>query len=474
MADSIVGGLFGMTPEMYQAQQNEQALAQSAQLGRLDPFSLARTGLIYGGRQMAGVLGGDSQLKLLSERNAIMRGVDTNDPDALSRAAIELTNKGDIVGAFGATQQAQTLRKQISDISKSAADTQKTLVETAKGNVDLLATTGAVQTLTGMGLDRNKALAVAKDAKLLEVYLTPTTQKAFELGKTGRYTPESLAQYVNTGNIGDLVELDKMNKPTTDWLGAARALQIDAKPKYADYSPEEAQRINQYLLNKDVAKNAAMRPPAQETAFAKTRGELQAKALQEATTNAQSAQAALGTLDNMERLSKSGQLYTGPFAMTLAGANNFLNSIGLLGKEQTRILANSEVYDKNAKDLVMRELDGKLGAQISEADRKFVEARIPQLITSPIARAELIAKLKEIQTGKIDAYKSMNTYANQYGNLNNFDFSQNYMPIQASQSPLAKPSGTTLSPLDQQALDWAKANPRDPRAKQIKDRLGVQ
>ena len=176
MADSIVGGLFGMTPDIYQAQQNEQALAQSAQLGKLDPFSLARTGLIYGGRQMAGVLGGDSQLKLLSERTAVMRGVDTNDPDALSRAAIELTNRGDIVGAFGATQQAQTLRKQISDISKSAADTQKTLVETAKGNVDLLATTGAVQTLTGMGLDRNKALAVAKDAKLLEVYLTPTTQ----------------------------------------------------------------------------------------------------------------------------------------------------------------------------------------------------------------------------------------------------------------------------------------------------------
>jgi hypothetical protein len=243
--------------------------------------------------------------------------------------------------------------------------------------------------------------------------------------------------------LADLVELDKMSKPTTDWLGAARALQIDAKPKYADYTSEEAQRINQYLLNKDVAKNSAMRPPAQETAFAKTRGELQAKALQEVTANAQNAQSALITLNSMDNLSKTGQLYSGPFAMTALGASNFLNSIGLLGKEQIRVLANSEVYDKGAKDIVMKELDNRLGAQISDADRKFVEARIPQLTNSPLARAELIAKMKEFQVGKIKAFDLMNAHANKFNNLNTFDFSQNYMPIQAAQNPLATPSGTT-------------------------------
>ncbi len=48
MADSIVGGLFGMTPESYQQQQNQQALAQSAQLARMSPFELAKTGIGYG------------------------------------------------------------------------------------------------------------------------------------------------------------------------------------------------------------------------------------------------------------------------------------------------------------------------------------------------------------------------------------------------------------------------------------------
>ena len=32
----------------------------------------------------------------------------------------------------------------------------------------------------------------------------------------------------------------------------------------------------------------------------------------------------------------------------------------------------------------------------------------------------------------------------------------------------------TLSGIDQQALDWANSNPKDPRSAQIKQRLGVQ
>lgn len=474
MADSMVGGLFGITPEAYQAQQNRQALADAMQLGQLDPFASARTSLIYGGRQLAGALGAeDPQLRLISARNALLQNVDFSDPQALKDVSLKLAQVGDIQGAYATTQQSNALVKQISDQAKTMADTQKILAETRGKNVDLLATTSAVQTLTSMGIDRDKALAIAKEPKLLEMYLTPSTQKAFDLGKTGKYTAESVARYAISGNMADLDELDKMSKPTSDWLGAARALQIDAKAKYADYSPEEAQRINQYLLNKDVAKNAAMRPPAQETAFAKTRGELQAKALQDVTANAQNATSALIALNNMDALSKSGQLYSGPLAMTAVGASNFLNSIGLLSKEQINILANSEVYDKKAKDLVMQELNGRLGAQISDADRKFIEARIPQLTNSPLARAELIAKMKEIQTGKIEAFKKMNAHANKYDNLNNFDFSQDYMPIQAAQSPLASPSAKQMSPIDQQALDWANANPKDPRSAQIKQRLGM-
>jgi hypothetical protein len=107
MADSIVGGLFG-TPQEYQTEQNRQALAQATQLGQLDPFSAARTGLIYGGRQLAGALGGqDPQLQLISQRNAIMQGVNLNDPEALQEVSSRLAQIGDMRGAYGAAELAQ-------------------------------------------------------------------------------------------------------------------------------------------------------------------------------------------------------------------------------------------------------------------------------------------------------------------------------------------------------------------------------
>ena len=166
----MMANILGITPDAYQQTQQELGRKQAIEFAKLDPYERVNAMAYMQGRNLGTALGGlfgieDPAMKLISTRNAVMRGVDQNDPDALTKAALELTNRGDIIGAFGITQQAQTLRKQITDLAKTAAETQETLVKTAKGNVDLLATTGAVQTLTGMGLERDKALAVAKDPK---------------------------------------------------------------------------------------------------------------------------------------------------------------------------------------------------------------------------------------------------------------------------------------------------------------------
>ena len=48
------------------------------------------------------------------------------------------------------------------------------------------------------------------------------------------------------------------------------------------------------------------------------------------------------------------------------------------------------------------------------------------------------------------------------------------MKAQAEASNVKLPDMTpTMSPVDKQALDWANSNPKDPRAAQIKQRLGV-
>jgi hypothetical protein len=126
MADSMVGGLFGMTPEMYQQQSNQNALKQASELAQLDPFASARTSLIYGGRQLAGALGGgDPQLQLLSQRNAVMKGIDLTDPGSLQEAAQRLSDVGDTQGALGLAQQAAVLKQQQMEANLTGAKYQK-------------------------------------------------------------------------------------------------------------------------------------------------------------------------------------------------------------------------------------------------------------------------------------------------------------------------------------------------------------
>ena len=110
--DSIVGGLFGITPEAYQQEQNQRALGQASQLARMSPFELARTGVGYGANRLAGAIGGalgaeDPQLRLISARNAIMKGDDLTDPEALQQISSRLAQIGDMQGAYGAAELAQ-------------------------------------------------------------------------------------------------------------------------------------------------------------------------------------------------------------------------------------------------------------------------------------------------------------------------------------------------------------------------------
>jgi hypothetical protein len=117
MADSIVGGLFGITPEMYQQQVAQQSLAQGEQLGEMSPDAFGRSMLYAGasqlGRGIGSALGGvDPQLQLISIRNAVMQDVDPNNPVSLQTAIQKLSKAGDQVGALQLTDY---LRKAQSD-----------------------------------------------------------------------------------------------------------------------------------------------------------------------------------------------------------------------------------------------------------------------------------------------------------------------------------------------------------------------
>jgi len=254
------------------------------------------------------------------------------------------------------------------------------------------------------------------------------------------FTSASVAAFAISGNYSDLVL--RPEKATETTKANIKEIGVSAKGDavYLDVNNDE-QFIYKLVDGKSVRQpyagtvdrttakvSATANAPAakQEEEFSKQRGKDQAAALSEASTNARAASQAITSITSMKQLDQTGQLVTGPLANSYVGASNLLASIGLLSKNQVSILTSSQVYDKSAKDLVMQDLGGKLGAQISDADRKFVEDRIPQLTTSAKARTELLDKIEQIQRGKIAYYGKMKAHANKNRNLDDFDFSEVY------------------------------------------------
>jgi len=420
MATDIVGSLFGISPEMYQQQMNRQALQDAVAMQRLSPLeragALTQAGAYMAGQGVGGAFGiEDPMLKMVSTRNALARQFDINSPEGLTQFAQALQQSGDIQGAAQAAGLARQIQGAMVEQAQKAASAQSSMA-TAQKNLFDIGPSGRAQ----------------------------------ELAKTGKFTPESIAASVTAGDVSLLVPIDKFAKPQTDFVGKAVELGFGDKPNYGSYTPEQVKKINEALLKDEIDKRAAGASVTrltvnqnQEQEFAKKRGTTQAQALDDAANLARGASQALSTLSNMKQLNASGELFTGPLANSYITGTNFLASVGLLSPSQTRVLTSSEVYDKQAKDLVMQDLGGKLGAQISDADRKFVEARIPQITTSANARTELLNKLDEIQRNKIDYYRKMNSHANKFGNLNDFDFSEQYSPIQAPSAAL----GTRENPI---------------------------
>ena len=118
MAENIVAGLFGLTPEMYGEQQRTSALAEGIRLAQLDPAARGAA-LTYGGaRGLGTAIGGamgvqDPQLKLISTRNTIAQQIDQTNPESILKGAQMLAQAGDQQGAMALAQYARQAQSEM-------------------------------------------------------------------------------------------------------------------------------------------------------------------------------------------------------------------------------------------------------------------------------------------------------------------------------------------------------------------------
>ena len=197
MATDIVGGLFGITPEMYQQKVGEDILQQGVQMGQLSPDAFGRTNVYAGaaqlGRGISGVMGAqDPQLRLISARNAVIQGIDLNDSDALQAASGRLAQIGDMQGAYGLAELAQKRAESAATIGLREA-------QAKKANEYQMATTSS---------ERNRKLISEADVALKEGRPLNATQ---ESALRYQVAQELKPKIFRDSTTGELTTIDPLN-----------------------------------------------------------------------------------------------------------------------------------------------------------------------------------------------------------------------------------------------------------------------
>jgi len=223
MAENIVAGLFGLTPEMYGEQQRRSALREGIDFAKLTPGEAGAAMTYAGAKGLGGAIAGalgveDPQLKLITARQQIIGQLDQSDPTSLLNGAKTLAQMGDQQGAMALAQYARQAQSEMAQAQQRRA--------------------AAAASMAQAGRERVQADPFQK------------------LVESGKYTPASLAEYQRTGLPADLVLYEKTEKPTKTSYGveADRASKATFGKNFDELTQAEAAVIDTLLEERGVKK----------------------------------------------------------------------------------------------------------------------------------------------------------------------------------------------------------------------------
>jgi hypothetical protein len=400
MAENIVAGLFGLTPQMYQNQQYGQDLNRGIALAQLSPGAAAQAGLQASvgqlGRGFAGAMGiEDPQLKLISTRNTIAQQIDQTNPESIMQGAQMLAQAGDQQGAMALAQYARQAQSEMAQTQQRRA--------------------AALASMAQAGRERVQADPFQK------------------LVESGKYTPASLAEFQRTGKPDDLVLYEKPEKPTTANIKEIGVAEDSRKTVYLDVNNDlqfvygkdaEGKQVRVPFtggVDRTTAKtNVGVKLPEGESEFLKALGKKDAERVDNAITVRDTAVSTINSLNKLASL-PDNQLITGQFATGRVGATNLLVTLGLAASSDTNKLVSSQEYQKVAGDVILQTLGGKLGSGFSNADREFIQGLIPQLETNPAARRQLISFMQNKNQEIVKESIRLENYAREKKGLSGFE-----------------------------------------------------
>lgn len=214
-------GLFGgtLTPEEQQRQLTEARAAQFASMAPSQQLAFmgykAGAGLGEGLAQAAGVDIQDPTIKRAATLRQLAQGVDVTSVEGLTQYAQKLQQAGFTAEANKLGQQILSMRESLS----------KQFQQSSAGTASL-------------------ASAAKHD------WERGDQSRTMELLKTGKYTPESVSAFIQ--GKGNLEAVDKLTKPTAEFISAAMELGFGDKSQYGMYSQEQVAKINKLVFDRNI------------------------------------------------------------------------------------------------------------------------------------------------------------------------------------------------------------------------------
>jgi len=363
MADSIVAGLFGMTPEMYQGQQYQQDLKRGYELAQLDPGAAARAqlGASVGqvGRGFAGALGiEDPQLKLISARNTIAQQIDQTNPESILKGAQMLAQAGDQQGAMALAQYARQAQSEMAQTEQRLAAGKASLAQAARERQQ--STPNDIQIATQMA-----SLTDALD-QLKDQPASPERDRAMNLLTTQLTQLERLTSKVEkqiTPNVKTVGVAEGTKKAVFLDVNSDQQFTYEIGADGKQYRKPYVGQVNRVTSTTQVG----VKLPEQEKEEKGARGKMLVKQYEGISDQARIAVRTLPSLEsNLSILDKGFD--TGFGTEVVAAGAKVLAALGV--PEAERLATNAQTFLANANAAVLqRQLEQKGPQTESDAQR---------------------------------------------------------------------------------------------------------
>lgn len=428
----IVSGLFGVTPEALNQQRYQQDLAQGYQMAQLSPGDAARAGLQASvgqlGRGIAGLMGvEDPQMKLIAARQQIISQLDQTDPNSYAVAAKQLNQIGDAQGAIALMDYGRKVEADMALTGQRKAAEQSALATAARTQLGIKQEEELRDKLSKLGPNPTSDQILS----VVTQYGSPDKVLAALQSSADKATANQAK--IDAAKVAADARIDAAREAGANRLQIAQ-MQADSRRDIAmmQQAFKESQ-MNQPINPKDLQKREAAYPQA-------------TSALKGFEEKADSFVKDIEKLRDHPGLSEITGIAAGRLpGLTANGraAQALYDKIVAKGGFQALQDLRDASKTGGALGNVSNQEGKQLTASFAAIDRRQDAKDVKEALN------QAIGDIEGSKTRLKEAYDM--TYAYRTERI-----------------------GKALSPQDQQALEWANANPKDARSAQIKKRLGVQ